>query len=395
MVGGLLNQGPDLMALALVLTALRLHVSGALGLRPVLPIPAAVCVGLAMLIHVEFVTVWLGMVLHAMLLAHGERPRFTLPTVLLRGLIGLALFALVAWPVVHRNYIHLGTAWQGAREAMPLHSGGLSDLAPASGGLGASLAGAFAGLFGVDGWPAAVFLLLAVVGVGVLGSQWARRERSRAFLVAGFLLLLAPLALGLFGDGAESWKTRAVLGSMFPLWAMAGVFALHQFGISKSRRLGAILVSLGAAAWAVASVVGTLQLAASNHSERAALSKAHAAYTDWHQQRLRNKGFLRVVTDAPGWMAYTKAGRVALDLKGWATPLQTDACRNGDGALDAGKLMDAIGELDPKPQAVVLWSEEGKAFAEQVRGTWKGLVAPEPSADDRPAILVVQPRPPE
>jgi len=392
-LGNLLNHGPALLGIALALTSVRMHMSGVSGDRAVLSFGAAIWLGLAMLVHVEFVVFWFGMVAHAVFLSTCKNPRFTTRQAVMQGLVGLTLFALILWPVVHRNVTTSGMAWPFHYHAPQLinASNGVVDLDGS--GTVAKEGGVVPALLGtlfVAGKPTAVFLLFSLLGIAVLAVQFAARERSRAFLLLGFLLVGVPLLYGLFSLSSGLLGASAVLGTLYPLLVIVGLYAAFQVGLSITPSSGKVVVVVVAVLWTITSLVATTKHATLNRDALAASNQSRAAWEDWHSRHVRGAGRLRVATDRPGWMCYRDAGKVNIDLTGWSGPERMTRCRNADGTLDARKFSKLLDGLDPseRPQAMVLWDENASIFALRLSNEREGKVTTASEQGAVPAILV-------
>jgi len=393
-LGNLLNHGPALLGIALALTSIRMHMSGVSGDRAVLSFGSALWLGLAMLVHVEFVVFWFAMVAHAVFLSMAHKPRFTTRQAVMQGLVGLALFALILWPAVHRNVTTSGMAWPFDTHAPQLvsASNGVADLdggnqATEGGGVLQALVGT---LFGA-GKPTSVFLLFSLLGIAMLGSQFAARERSRAFLLVGFLLVGVPFLYGLLSMSSGWLGAPAVLGALYPLLVIIGLYAAFQVGLSIAPGTGKIVVVLVAVLWTITALLSTTKHATLNRDALAASNQSRAAWEDWHSRHVRGEGRLRVATDRPGWMCYRDAGKVNIDLTGWSGPERIARCRKVDGTIDPRKFSKLLDGLDPseRPQAMVLWDENAEIFARRLINERQGKVTAASEQGAIPSILVL------
>jgi len=393
-LGNLLNHGPALLGIALALTSVRMHMSGVSGDRAVLSFGAAVWLGLAMLVHVEFVVFWFAMVAHAVFLSTCNNPRFTTRQAVMQGLVGLTLFALILWPVVHRNVTTSGMAWPFDNHAPQLitASNGVVDLdgSAATVNDGGVVQAVLSTLFGA-GKPTAVFLLFSLLGIVVLAVQYGVRERSRAFLLVGFLLVGVPLLYGLFSMRSGWLGAPAVLGTLYPLLVIVGLYAAFQVGLSIKPSAGKIVVILVAVLWTITSLFATTKHATLNRDALTASNQSRAAWEDWHSRHVRGEGRLRVATDRPGWMCYRDAGKVNIDLTGWSGPERISRCREVDGTINTRKFSKLLDGLDPseRPQAMVLWDENADIFARRLINERQGKVTSASEQGAVPAILIL------
>lgn len=400
-LGNLLNHGPALLGIALALTAIRIHISGILGHRPVLPLSSAFALGAAMLVHVEFVVIWFAMMAHATTVAGSKNSRFSATQALLQGLVGLALFALILWPAVHRNVTTSGLAWPFDQDVPRLIADaeptGLTDFSAAPKQQG-GIARAIGTTLTAAGKLPAVFLLLSVVGIGITIRQSASRGRSRAFLIGAFCFGIVPLLYGLFSMHSGWMAADAVLGSFYPLLVILGLYAAFQVGLTVTPEnasipsAGATICTIIAATlWTVLCLIATTGFAKSNHDALGKTNQSRLAWEQWHSQNVRGAGRLRVVTDRPGWMFYRNAGKVNIDLAGWLAPENMRGCRDEQGYIDTRKFSTMLNNLDPveRPQAMVLWDSNAETFAKRLKSERGGIAEASP-AGKTPKIVVFQ-----
>jgi len=397
-LGNLLNHGPALLGIALALTAMRVHISGIMGHRPVLPLVSALALGAAMLVHVEFVVLWFAMVVHALIASGGKRARHTAGQAFLQGLVGVALFALMLWPAVHRNVTTSGLAWPFDQDTPRLiaASGGLAELNPEAVNAG-GVPRAYMETFTAAGSLPAIFLLLTLAGIGILIGQFGKRERSRAFLVAGIALALVPLLFGLLSTQAGWISANAVLGSIYPLLVIAGLYAAFQIGLaitpqgaSVPSSFATVLTVIAATIWTVLSLLATTGFATANQAALEKTNQSRQAWETWHNRNVKGDGRLRVATDRPGWMFYRNAGKVNLDLAGWLAPERMRRCRDGQGYIDCKKLSALLDDLDPvdRPQAMVLWDPNAETFARRLAAERGGGMESSSPEGQTPKIVV-------
>lgn len=102
----------DLVGLVLLVAATALHLARMRRFGGDVSIASALLLGAAAMHDLVWLAVWPVLVLHALLVAAGTRPRrTTLPAVLLRGLAGLPWLAVGLLPAVVRNLYALGIPW--------------------------------------------------------------------------------------------------------------------------------------------------------------------------------------------------------------------------------------------------------------------------------------------
>lgn len=350
---GMASAGPNLLAMALILGAIRLHMSGIVGTRPVLNLASALLVGLAMLVHPEFILVWIAFMLHAWVAGFSQESKFFTSNVILQGLAGLALCLVLLWPVVHMSAGRMQTMWvvQHELETLTNQSGiGISQV------MGDMLSGG--GLLLSAAWA------LAALGIVALARQFGVRRQSRALAVSGFLLVVVPVVYGLLAKATGLMASHCLSHSLFPLVLVTGLFGAFWVGSLISRKMAVTLTIVAATVLSILSISQVFNHSQEQVTARKASVENHSFWSSWIDSNTRGNGRLNVATDRPGWLAYQGGANVTVDLNGWASPSVSE-CRNGDHDLDAQQLISWLTALEEpqRPSVLVLWDLENHGLA--------------------------------
>ena len=332
-----------------------------------MPLSSACWAGLAVLLHVELLVIWLALGLHAIAtghLRHGNGAGLVFPT--LRLLSGLIIVGLMLTPVLAWNMKTLGVPWPRFPDA-PLSLDIWATQAPGV-AFARTLDQSFSVLipcylraFSVPvlaGFVPVIFLFIGLAAT----LEKARLEPFQILGTVGFALLLVPLLYALIYPYV-GWSAAApVFSALQPVWAVlivAGVArtadALCRY-VEKSGQRDMAWLSPG---WASA-VLLTLLIAlgcllnlhrGGRHSRLLAVEKAARL------QLLDELGPTRpdeyLASDRVGWLAYVRAGRY-LDLTGARYPLIL-SIRATDGWQPA---QDAAYLREQKVTAVISWTQD-------------------------------------
>ena len=324
------------MVVASVLTLLML-VSYAEGMPrerwPLSPL-AAWWAGLAMLVRVEMLVIWLALVVHALAIGHfreGRGQGIVFP--LCRFVVGLLVVGLVLTPAIAWNLSLLANPWPRFPDA-PMSLDAWSTQPPGltfATSLKLSLSAMWGSYFRAFTVPILRgFLPLAFMLVGLVVSlQEARRDHTRLVGTLGLALLLVPLLFALIypyvGWGAADHVFRA-LQPAWAVWIALGVvytadFLGQRLSPSAKKEMPWLTpqgMAVGLFTLLILSGFG-LNLATGRDDARQ-LARQQSLRDRVNNELGPVQEHQVVASDRIGWMAYTRGGRF-LDLTGRVTPI--------------------------------------------------------------------------
>ncbi|HOW98016.1 MAG TPA: hypothetical protein P5567_14895 [Kiritimatiellia bacterium] len=355
------------LATLLATAACLLHVEGMRDRRPVLSLGCAVLVGLLAWIRLEFVLLWIVFWAQAVLRITPEGPgKGRRQAALVKGATGLLLMAILLLPLFAWNLHWLGVAWPQAAGA-PLTLNAWADR-PLGETAGRSLVlslQALPLLWGpVSGVPLLQpFLgrLLVWFGAGLIAVLAVRRGEEYPYLLVPLLLLLLPVGLAILRPYLGADSSAVVMGALGPLFLLTAAFGIFRlpFALENLYRKwkAGLPEATGFDIWWTA-VGGLLMLWALASMGRFA-ARAAAERSDAVQARQYVSDALvsgraraaRILTDAPGWLAFTHAVPV-LDLGGEFTPGLLPALRP-DGRWNPDGLAEFL--LEQPADLLILW----------------------------------------
>lgn len=357
------------LATLLVTAACLLHVEGMRDRRPVLSLGCAVLVGLLAWIRLEFVLVWFVFWVQAVLRITPEGPgKGRRQAALVRGATGLLLMAILLLPLFVWNLHVLGVAWpQAAGAPMTLNAWADRPLGETA---GRSVMLALRALPPLFGPASGVFLLqpflgrlLVWFGAGLIGVLTARRGEEYPYLLVPLLLVLLPVGLAILGPYLGADSAAVVLGSLAPLFLLTASFGLFRlpFALENLYRKwkAGLPEATGFDIWWTAAggllllwaLMGMGRFAARAAGERADAVQARQYVSDALVSGRTRAA--RILTDAPGWLAFTHAIPV-LDLGGEFTPGLLPALRP-DGRWRPDGLAEFL--LEQPADLLILWRD--------------------------------------
>lgn len=343
--------------------------------------------GLAALVHVELLVIWLAVVGHAVLTGpwrHGRGHGLAFP--LVRWVGHVLIIAMVLSPALAWNLHALGVPWPRFPDA-PLSLDAWSMQAPAdvlaaSWNLSSGVwRECYARAFQVPvlgGLLPPLFLLLGLV----FSVVDAARDRQQLTGTVGLALLLVP-ALYALAYPYVGWNAApAVFASLQSAWAVVmarGVYRctalLCGWVGTRSGRTWAWL----SPGWAAAVLITIMALMGVLRNLQAGRAQVHQA-AQIQQERQRVMDPLgpadsggAVASDRPGWLAFTRPARY-LDLTGRATPVilafRDMSGWQGDAAADFLRQQGVT--------RLVIWSEPyayaAGPLGAVMDGTWPKVV---------------------
>ncbi len=290
--------------------------------------------GLAMLVRVEMLVIWLALVVHALAVGHfrvGRGQGVVFP--LFRFLVGLLVVGLALTPALAWNLSLLANPWPRFPDA-PMSLDAWSIQPPGltfATSLNLSLSALGGSYFRALTVPILRgFLPLAFMLVGLVVSlQEARQDRTRLAGTLGLALLLVPLLFALIypyvGWGAADHVFRA-LQPAWAVWIALGVVYTTDFlgqRMSPSAKkempwLTPRWMAVGLFALLILSGFG-LNLAAGRDEARQVARQQSARGRIAHELGTVQENQV-IASDRVGWLAYTRGGRL-LDLTGRVTPI--------------------------------------------------------------------------
>lgn len=355
------------LATLLATAACLLHVEGMRDRRPVLSLGVAILVGLLAWIRLEFVLLWIVFWVQAALRitpeGAGEGRR---AAAMVKGLTGLLLLAVLLLPLFAWNLHWLGVAWpQAAGAPMTLNAWADRPLGEAAGRqivlslrMLPSLFGSASGVPLLQGFVGRLF---AWFGAGLLVVLTLRRGEEYPFLLVPLLLVLLPAGLALLYPYRGADSAAVVLGSLGPLFLLAAAFGIFRLPFAAENLYrkwkSGLPEATGFDIWWTAvggllllwALVGMGRFAARTAVERADLVQARQFVSDVLVSGRARAG--RILTDAPGWVAFTHAVPVA-DLGGEFTPALLPALRP-DGRWGREGLEEYL--LEQPADLLILW----------------------------------------
>lgn len=323
-----------ILGMLLVTSATLLHIEALQGRRTVLPLAAALLIGLSACLRIESALWWLVFTLHAALYTFWAKGRFSLGEVLLKSLSGFMMIAVCLFPLVAWNVNFFSVPWPQIPEAT-LTANVWSQWHPAAvvqAGLKAS-AGAVGPTFGTwsqlpylnsfVGWLALLFGALVLLSIGFL------RDEEKPYSIIPFSLLALPgLALMVApytGMSSFAW----VFGTALPMLVLLSVFGLFRipFFIEELYRRWkeGLPSAFGFRIWWCASCsLFALWLLLSSFRVTQEYyncltnreDQRHAVAVEW--VLLDDTDVL--ATDQPGWAARMLRPGHVIDLRGWYSP---------------------------------------------------------------------------
>jgi hypothetical protein len=331
------------LAMALICMLLVRYLEGGPRERWPLPLGAAWWAGLAALVHIELLVIWVAVALHALITGPLRRGRgYGLVFPLLRVLSSLLVVGMVLSPALAWNMQTLSVPWPRFPDApMTLDAwaaGASPDLAAASlqgsgGVVGECYRRAFSMPLTAAGWP----VLFLVLGLGYTVVD-AARDRQRLVGTVGWALLLVPLLYaGLYPY--VGWNAASpVFAALQPAWA-----ALIALGIGRSTITLCRVVKHTAhrewpwfsPGWAAAVLVtvmalmGVLRHLADGRAEFTAVAGIQPVRAQILETLSDPLPGEHVASDRVGWLAFTRKSRYT-DLRGRATPVML-AFQTGSG----------------------------------------------------------------
>ena len=322
------------LSLLLVIYLLQRYLQG--GPKSCWPLSPQVAwwAGLAGLVQVELLVIWLAVALHAVVTGpwrHGRGHGLAFP--LLRLVGQLLIIAMVLSPALVWNLHAISVPWPRFPDA-PLSLDAWSQLPPAQ-----VLATSWSLAAGVVGACYARALDVPVLGGGLpvvflgLGLVFSlvevRRDRQQLSGTVGWALLLVPLFYALLYPYVGWAAAAPVFGALQGAWAVLVVRGIYRSGdvlcrvVHKGTRRVWPWLSPG---WISAVLVTVLALLGGLRN----LREGGAYVMQAQQARAERQAVLDalgpaapgelVATDQPGWLAFQRPSRY-IDLKGRATPV--------------------------------------------------------------------------
>jgi hypothetical protein len=375
------------MATLLAVLACLIHVRALAADRSPLPTLAALCVGLAACIRIEFLLLWVVFSLHALALPFAYyRQRGGFAYTLLKCVSGLVVMAICLAPLIGWNMKIIGVPWPRVLGA-PLSLDALSSGAAASYGslVAEAIKPAYASVFGASLLQALWARLLLAVGLVAIVVAAIRFRPMRGFAVFPLMAVLMPLLLACVQPVLGSAGLLVAGQALQPLWMLVAAYGLHviaaggEFALRKggvARPLA--LRSVFAVPALLALCMAGLELSKAVADDLAVREQRQAAYGKVSQ--VLRSGVLKlgaVATDEPGWPAYI-ANLDVIDLHGEVSPFVLVHVGE-DGRPDFPALAGYLREQ--KASALFLWTD---AFAPLRQHTACEEPFPQEFLKDRP-----------
>lgn len=343
------SGGPLALAMLLVCLALELHLQGLKGPRTVLPASAALFVGLAMLIRIEFILLWGICWLHAGIAStmHGKQ-RLKPAVIAIQGLSGLLLCLVFVWPLVNKNVHLVKVGWPAPVQVVSSLVTRLVESFQLL--LASSILGPVEGIMLLFG------LIMAAYSLSVY-------RRQAASLLPILLATVLPSSYALLSVFTGWGGAKLVLHALAPLYILTGVYGFFRFpgiikAVNNGKGRGAIagfsLLLL------VIALVRIVLFAGTDLKQRKAFHAWQEHYVDLVEQEELVGGIC--FTDQPGWIGYSLLQR-PIDLSGRSS-VAVLKCARSAGGLDEDKILALT--RTRKPELLVLWEPDLFPFAERV-----------------------------
>jgi hypothetical protein len=374
------------LLLTSALTALMVvrYLEGTARERWPLPLSVAWWGGLAALVHVEMLVIWLALAVHA-LLTGGLRPGRGRGVLfpLIRMVTGGVIIATVLTGAVAWNLHVLSIPWPRFPDApMSLDAWATTPpgevLAASLGLAGTALGESYARAFSVPILRGGLPLIFFALGLAFSVME-AKRDRRKLGATLSFALLLVPL----FYAGLYPYVGWAASASIFsalqPVWAVAiavGIGRSVVYLCAWVKRLARRDLPWLSSGWASAVLFSLLILSGVLRNLAIGRDEARAlALTQADRQRVAealgpSAADQVVASDRVGWLAFTRGGRF-LDLSGRITPiLLSFRSASGWQGAEAAAYMRAQGVTH-----LVLF-DEAYAYAETDLGCASAVTLP-------------------
>jgi len=230
----ILNGSSTSLAALLICAAVCLHIRGLNDDQP-LPFASAMCLGLAMCLRVESITVWLALLLHSIVIAIGpHRKDLSLVAVLIRGVSGVVVSAIFLAPLVSWNMRLILVPWPRYFDA-PL------TLDMFSGSSGEAFSAVISVMTGsirqaYDMWNNSLYVsggIEKILGIAGL-AYWTFRaegEKRAPFFTMLIVLLTIPLFHAFIVPFTGWTGGVALYESLTPVWVLAvvaGIAAVYH-----------------------------------------------------------------------------------------------------------------------------------------------------------------------
>ncbi len=367
-------RGQSITLSALVVTFLLVrYLEGGPREQWPLPLGTAWWAGLAALVHVELLVIWLVVALHAVItgpMRKGRGHGIVFP--LLRMLSGIIIVGLVLSPALAWNMKVLSVPWPRMPDAqMALDAWGAA--APAEVGnatvalVGQVIGASYARAFSVPLLHGFLPLLFLALGLGYSMVD-AVRDRQRLAGTVGLALLLVPLAYAAINPFVGWSAAPAVFCSLQPAWAVLIVRGATRAAKTICRLAHAMTrrdMPWLSPAWASSVVItimvmiGVLRSLDAGRNEFASLPGVVSA-------RARVAASLgdpaegeKIASDQVGWLAYTR-GSACMDLTGRVSPVLL-AFRSDSSGWQGAEAANYLREQGV--QRLVIWND-AYAYAE-------------------------------
>ncbi|MFT5494977.1 MAG: hypothetical protein ACI9TH_000368 [Kiritimatiellia bacterium] len=371
MVYAATSGGPLALAMLLIALALERHLGGLHGQRTVLPASAALFIGLAMLIRIEFVLLWVIFWLHAGIAStmHWNK-RLKAGVVATQGLTGLLICLVLVWPLINKNVLLIKVAWpapvQMSSELLPRIVDSFSLL------FASSILGPIEGV-------------LLLFGLVMAGYSLSAHRRQVASLLPILLATILPFSYALMSIFTGWQGAELVLYAFAPVYILTGVYGLFRFpGIIKA-------VNNGGGKGAIAGFAVLLLLIALIRIAVYADAdlKQRKAFKTWQDQYVALIEKQKLIggiclTDQPGWIGYTGMQR-PIDLTGRSS-VAVLKCAYPPGGLDEAKIIELTRAR--QPELLVLWQEAHYPLAERMEQAF-GRRAVRELVPEHPKVLQI------
>ncbi len=400
LTGDALSGTSASLATCLVTVASLLHMEGIRGMRSVLPLSAAVLIGGAVWLRVEFALVWLLFFVHALVLSwipYRNRPRPS--AVVFRGINGILMILLLALPLLAWNMWVIQVPWPRF-PGVPMSMDAWSFERPAA---------AFSHMMELvgSGWPEARARLgaipvmsvgfsrfLVMIGIVLIVGLSFVETPGRPFTLTACIVLLFPLLYALVYPYTGWFSADRVMRAFHPVLVVTAAYGVFRLPFAVEKLVLSwkphTPTTYGFRIWWVV-VGGVLMLMGFTQGvreHRAGVRELlqREAVRSEISRAVEREGLFRdvFITDEPGWPAY-RHDLSLIDLSGQFS-LDVLLRVADEGRIDPERLRELF-ELR-LPGAVLLWRSEKDDVVRKVPD-YSVLIEPDEEYPHRPWFIVI------
>ncbi len=368
------------VAMFLITAAVVRHLEDVTGSGPGMPLATTLFIGLALWVRLEFLVVWVLLLLHTLLvgLVPGDQRPSILNT-LGRGVNGLLILALFLLPVFAWNIRILEVPWPRL-PGVPM----AADLWALE---GPAAAWNQTVVLMREGWAGATELFRATALPGVLLGRFffwfgilllliqgirSREERPHVVLLL-LMPFLVPILFGVLYP-YMGWSALPVIAASFvPVMLVITAYGVIRFpfvieGLAGKWLPPVLLTQRAYAGWwlVAGGLLVLFSLAAQVREARtdARMLRAHVEERHWLDSVIREEGLKRdrFLSDEPGWLVW-EHGLAVIDLHAeWSPEWLTFVDLEGEYEVD--RVRNHVERLNPPPGVLAVWDPVFRPLAD-------------------------------